>query len=98
MKALLVALLCAAATNAQANDLFYSPNQAGGAIVLTDVVGQCQGSMMYYTTDAGGVIHPMGCWTYDNPWVKAREFNGTQHQWMADGFIPTQYAKDHLKN
>lgn len=91
---LIGAALFAVAKCANAGDLFYAANQANGAIVLTDAHGSCaSGSSLYYTTDAGGHSTPMGCWSYSEPWVFARDFQGVTHQWMASSFEATAYAK-----
>lgn len=82
------------AVQAHADDLFYAPNQANGAIVLTDIQGKCQkGSELYYLTNSSGQIAGGGCWLYSDPWVLARNMDGTLHQYMANQFTATGYAK-----
>jgi hypothetical protein len=82
------------AAQAHAGDLFYAPNQANGAIVLTDVEGRCpQGSKAYYMTDSAGQVGGSGCWMYSNPWVYTRDMNGVAHQYLIDQFTATDYAR-----
>ncbi|NUY33266.1 hypothetical protein F0160_22540 [Paraburkholderia sp. JPY303] len=99
MKSLAAALLIVAASTAHAGDILYTPNQANGAIVLTDVQGRCPArTQAYYTTDAFGQVASGGCWVYSNPWVYARNWDGNSHQYLIDNFIVTDYAKAKSQN
>lgn len=88
------AALLIATRPAHAGDIAYAPNQANGAIVLTDDVGQCaQGSYSYYTTDAGGKATFGGCFMFKDAWVYARSADGQSHQYMLQQFTETEYFK-----
>lgn len=77
---------------ARAGDLFYTTNQAGGAIVLTDSHAGCGRGVAYYSTD-GGTVVAAGCWTVSDPFVIGTDINGVQHRWLISGFAATEYGR-----
>jgi hypothetical protein len=93
-------LLLLASSVARAGDIDFAPNQAGGLIVLTDDTSQyCPGnSQVYYTTDANGGARQYGCWTFQKPWVWAKDSTGKLHQYPMTNFQDTDYGASKYTN
>lgn len=93
-------LLLLASSVARAGDIDFSPNQAGGLIVLTDDHSPyCPGtSEVYYTTDVNGQNRQYGCWSFQKPWVLATDSRGILHQYPMTNFQDTDYGASKYTN
>ena len=88
MKTLLVtAVLAAAAFNATAREVWVSPTEAGGEIVITgDQSAQCGEVLhtMYLVMKSGEVVY--GCWALIDDRIHVRYDNGIRRAYTLDGF------------
>jgi hypothetical protein len=95
-KILVAAVLIATCAAVHAGDLAYASNQASGLIVLTDEPTGCASGQAYYSTDGYGQKGVFGCWVYSDPWIKTVDNDGVRHQYPANLFVITDYAKSKL--
>lgn len=95
MKKLLAILLLGAAT-AHAGTVFYTSNEGGGVIALTDMAGTCPAgtNVVYSTTMQGSTAPLVGCWKYEEPFVHVVWPDGTVRNWPAANFQITEYGKN----
>jgi hypothetical protein len=97
LKTLMIAALLAASFGAQAGDMFYAPNSAGGLVTLTDNSRGCPaGTRYYYTTASNGAVGDAGCWRPSDPWVIATANDGTVRRWPMGQFQITDYGRSVL--
>jgi hypothetical protein len=95
MKTLLALILAATAVTAHATDIFYSGNENGGVIMLTDVQGSCPlKSHVVYTTLAAGNVIDTGCWDYREPFIHTVWSGGDVRDYNGLNFTETTAGKE----
>jgi hypothetical protein len=95
MKTLLALILAATAVTAHATDIFYSGNENGGVIMMTDRQANCPlGSHVIYTTLAAGELSDTGCWRYAEPFVHVVWDDGTVRDYNSQNFTETTEGKE----
>lgn len=84
---LAIALLYSNAANAR--DLLWMPNDAGGEIVLTDDVDGCGTARVVFARAVGGRTL-MGCWAYTESGYVVARFGSDIRTWRLEDFKPFQ--------